>query len=191
MALDWLDAEQAVLVAAVDHAAAEGFDTHTWQLAWTLVTFLYRRGHWQDMLTTGTAAVAAARRAGDRTAEANAHPAIKITEPFHGAILDHRHGKQSADSLTIRVSGQVNADGPVTVNGYLRSLVYLRMPDQSEVAERREHQHRSAIHFGPGAGMGREWRFVVVVAGCFEVVNPAVPFGKLRGETARRQWGRW
>src|SRR5689334_9385505 len=50
-------------------------------------------------------------------AEAVARPAIKITEPFHGAILDHRHGKQSADLLTIRVSGQVNADGPVTVNG--------------------------------------------------------------------------
>src|SRR5262245_57243465 len=50
-------------------------------------------------------------------AEDNAQTAIKITAPFHGAILDHRHGKQSADSLTIRVSGQVNADGPVTVNG--------------------------------------------------------------------------
>jgi DNA-binding SARP family transcriptional activator len=72
-ALDWLDAEQAVLVAAVEQAATGHFDAHTWQLAWTLVTFLYRQGHWQDMLTTGTAAVAAARRAGDRTAEANAH----------------------------------------------------------------------------------------------------------------------
>jgi hypothetical protein len=42
---------------------------------------------------------------------------IKITEPFQGAILDHRHGKQLADSLTIRVSGEVHADGPVTING--------------------------------------------------------------------------
>ncbi|OLE28136.1 MAG: hypothetical protein AUG44_08270 [Actinobacteria bacterium 13_1_20CM_3_71_11] len=72
-ALNWLAAEQAVLVGAVEHAATGHFDAHTWQLAWTLVTFLYRRGHWQDMLTTGTAAVAAARREGDRTAEANAH----------------------------------------------------------------------------------------------------------------------
>ena len=43
--------------------------------------------------------------------------ALKIQSPFHGAILDHRHGKQTADSLTIRVSGEAKADGPVTVNG--------------------------------------------------------------------------
>ena len=41
-----------VLLAAVDHAAATGFDTHTWQLAWTLDDFLDRRGHWHDQAAT-------------------------------------------------------------------------------------------------------------------------------------------
>ena len=41
-----------MLLAAVDHAAATGFDTHTWQLAWTLTTFLDRRGHWHDRAAT-------------------------------------------------------------------------------------------------------------------------------------------
>jgi len=41
-----------VLLAAVEHAVATGFDTHTWQLAWTLETFLDRRGHWHDWAAT-------------------------------------------------------------------------------------------------------------------------------------------
>jgi len=37
-----------------------GFDTHTWQLAWTLTTFLYRRGRWHDWVVTLRAAIATA-----------------------------------------------------------------------------------------------------------------------------------
>src|SRR5262249_40220951 len=43
-ALGWFPVEHPVLLAAVDQAAAAGFDIHTWQLAWTLRTFLDRRG---------------------------------------------------------------------------------------------------------------------------------------------------
>ncbi len=43
-ALAWFTAEHPVLLAAVDHAAATSFDTHTGQLAWALWTFLDRRG---------------------------------------------------------------------------------------------------------------------------------------------------
>src|SRR5262249_9437903 len=39
-ALDWFTVEHPVLLAVVDQAAATGFDTHTWQLTWTLRTFL-------------------------------------------------------------------------------------------------------------------------------------------------------
>jgi hypothetical protein len=42
---------------------------------------------------------------------------VKIVEPFFGAVLNHRHGKQTADALTIRVSGQTVAGSRVTVNG--------------------------------------------------------------------------
>ena len=42
---------------------------------------------------------------------------VKILEPFHGAVLNHRHGKQMADSLTIRVTGEANLADKVTVNG--------------------------------------------------------------------------
>jgi tetratricopeptide (TPR) repeat protein len=72
-ALDWFTVERPVLLAAVDHAAATGFDTHTGQLTWTMWTFLDRRGHWHDWAATGHAAVAAAHRLADPTAQARAH----------------------------------------------------------------------------------------------------------------------
>jgi tetratricopeptide (TPR) repeat protein/DNA-binding SARP family transcriptional activator len=72
-AMAWFAVEHPVLVAAVDHATATGFDTHTWQLAWTLDDFLDRRGHWYDWAAAWRAAVAATRRLADPTAQARAH----------------------------------------------------------------------------------------------------------------------
>jgi DNA-binding SARP family transcriptional activator/tetratricopeptide (TPR) repeat protein len=72
-ALDWFTTERPVLLATVDHAAATGFDTHTWQLTWTIRTFLHRRGHWHDQAAAGRAAVAAAGLLVDSTARARAH----------------------------------------------------------------------------------------------------------------------
>jgi hypothetical protein len=72
-AMDWFTTEHPVLLAAVDHAAATGRDTHTWQLAWTIGTFLHCRGHWHDHAATGHTALAAAHRLADPTAQANAH----------------------------------------------------------------------------------------------------------------------
>ncbi|HZM84698.1 MAG TPA: DUF4062 domain-containing protein, partial [Candidatus Limnocylindrales bacterium] len=75
-ALDWFTVEHPVLLAAVNHAAATGFDTHTWQLAWTLTDFLYRRGQWHDWAATEQAAVAAAGRLADPPVQASAHNRI-------------------------------------------------------------------------------------------------------------------
>jgi DNA-binding SARP family transcriptional activator/tetratricopeptide (TPR) repeat protein len=72
-ALDWFTAEHAALMAAVHHAAAHGFDTHTWQLAATLEIFLDRRGHWHDLAGVGRAAVAAANRLTDPTGQPAAY----------------------------------------------------------------------------------------------------------------------
>jgi DNA-binding SARP family transcriptional activator/tetratricopeptide (TPR) repeat protein len=72
-ALAWLTAEQAVLFDAVEHAAAVGFDAHTWQLVWALATFLERRGLWHDWAAGERAAVAATRRLGESGMLARAH----------------------------------------------------------------------------------------------------------------------
>ncbi|MEU4338723.1 tetratricopeptide repeat protein [Micromonospora lupini] len=72
-ALAWFTVEYPVLLAAVAHAKRAGFDGHAWQLAWTLVDFLQRRGRWPDLAVAQRTALAGARRAGDRLGQANAH----------------------------------------------------------------------------------------------------------------------
>lgn len=42
---------------------------------------------------------------------------VKIREPFHGAVLNRRHGKQTDRGLEIAVRGDVATAGRVTVNG--------------------------------------------------------------------------
>jgi tetratricopeptide (TPR) repeat protein len=69
-ALAWFTTEHQVLLAAVERAAAEGFDTHAWQLSKALHTFLLRRGHWPDHMRAHRTALDAARRLGDRAGEA-------------------------------------------------------------------------------------------------------------------------
>jgi DNA-binding SARP family transcriptional activator/tetratricopeptide (TPR) repeat protein len=71
-ALAWFAAEHAVLLAALDHAASGRWDVHTWQLAWTMATYLYRQGHGHDLASTQHAAAVAARRLADHSAETRA-----------------------------------------------------------------------------------------------------------------------
>jgi len=100
-ALAWFSTERPVLLAAVDHAAATGFDTHTWQLTWTLSPFLNRRGHWHDQASIGRAAVAAACRLGDPTAQARAHRNLANADTRLGRFDDaHTHLGHALDLYT-------------------------------------------------------------------------------------------
>ncbi len=93
-ALDWFTAERAVLLAAVDRAATDGFATHAWQLPLTLATFLYRQGHWADYAATQRTAVAAATQLGDVAAQAVAHRqlgrACTLLREFAEARANHQ-----------------------------------------------------------------------------------------------------
>ena len=77
-ALAWFEAEHRVLLAAVNLAARTGFGTYAWQLAWTLATFLDRRGYWPDWVATERTALAAAYRADDRPGQAYAHRSLGL-----------------------------------------------------------------------------------------------------------------
>ncbi|WP_221326828.1 BTAD domain-containing putative transcriptional regulator [Actinoplanes sp. L3-i22] len=72
-ALTWFAAEHRTLLAAVHLAVATHLDDRVWRLAWTMVTFLNRTGHWHDLTTVGFTALAAGRRLGDQFAQAQAH----------------------------------------------------------------------------------------------------------------------
>ena len=72
-AMAWFDAEVAVLLALIAYAEANDFDSHAWQIPWTLSPFFNRRGRWQDYIATQQTALAAASRLGDTLALAHAH----------------------------------------------------------------------------------------------------------------------
>jgi len=98
-AMAWFAAEDAVLLAAVQYAAGAGWDGHAWQLAWTLVHHLDRRTHWHDWAATQRAALGAARRLDDPTAQAVAHRFLALAEIQLGRFDDARANLRQALDL--------------------------------------------------------------------------------------------
>lgn len=75
-ALAWLRTERYVLLAVCEQAAASGFDSHVWQLAWAMSTFQDRQGLWHDWVWTQRLALDAAERLEDESEIARAHRAL-------------------------------------------------------------------------------------------------------------------
>ncbi|GHI10221.1 hypothetical protein AQI88_39500 [Streptomyces cellostaticus] len=75
--LAWFSAEHPVVLAVVEQSPA-GFETHTWQLATVVATFLKRQGRWPALAAAHTAALSAALRRNDRTGQANAHRGLAL-----------------------------------------------------------------------------------------------------------------
>lgn len=70
-ALTWFRQEHSVLLGCVRLSREMTFRSHTWQLAWTMVTFFDRYCHWHDLAATQHVALAAAQEAGDRYGQAH------------------------------------------------------------------------------------------------------------------------
>jgi DNA-binding SARP family transcriptional activator len=69
----WFEAECPVLLALIGFAESQGFDEHAWLIPWATTVFLNRSGRHQDWVQSQRTAVAAARRLGDRNAQAHTH----------------------------------------------------------------------------------------------------------------------
>ena len=81
-ALAWFEAERPALLAAVRKAATMGFDTHAWQIPWSLASFLQFRGYWREMADTQRTALAAAERLGDLEGQARSHRCLGLARFF-------------------------------------------------------------------------------------------------------------
>ncbi|MCP2169734.1 AfsR/SARP family transcriptional regulator [Goodfellowiella coeruleoviolacea] len=96
-ALRWFEANRAALLAAVRAAAEHDLLPVAWQLPWVLLSFYYRRSHWDDWLTTHRVALDAARALGDRRAEGitwrNLGVAHSDLRQFDTAIDCHRRAE--------------------------------------------------------------------------------------------------
>ena len=72
----------------------------------------------REFLQVAAVTAAASALGGPRLAPAaDKAPAIRIDEPFHGAVLNRRHGQAVDGGLKITVRGTAPAGAPVTVNG--------------------------------------------------------------------------
>ncbi len=78
-AVAWFTAERTALQALARRAAAEGFDTHVWQLAWAVQDFLDRWGHWDDLVANQLLATEAAGRLGHHAIQGHAHVSASTT----------------------------------------------------------------------------------------------------------------
>ncbi|QIQ01339.1 AfsR/SARP family transcriptional regulator [Streptomyces liangshanensis] len=91
-AMAWFAREHPALVTAVNEAARHGHDVHAWQLAWSLSTFLTRRGQWSDVARVHTTALTAAARLGDTAARAESLRALaweRIEAGDHDSAQEH------------------------------------------------------------------------------------------------------
>jgi tetratricopeptide (TPR) repeat protein len=118
-AMAWFTAEHSSLLAAVDHASTTGFDTHTWQLAWTLAIALGRRGHWHDLAATLQAAVAAARRLADPVVEAGANRLLARAYVRLGRFDDAHNHLRDALQLYQQANDRVGQAHTHRAIGYL------------------------------------------------------------------------
>jgi tetratricopeptide (TPR) repeat protein len=115
----WLTAEYPVLLAALRRAADAGYDTHTWQLAWALFTFLDRRGHWHDLIAAWQKALNAAHRLGDPAVQAYAHRLLADADTMIGRHADAHTHLQCALDLYNQVGDRVGQAGTHRVLAYL------------------------------------------------------------------------
>jgi tetratricopeptide (TPR) repeat protein len=160
-ALAWFTAEHPVLLAAVD-CAADRFDTHTWQLAWTLWAFLNRRGHWHDQANTNHAAVAAAGRLADPTAHARAHRALADAYAMLDRFDDaHTHLSHALDLAT-------RANDPAGQAQIRYSMAYL-WGRQERPAQALEHA-RHALDLFQAAGHRAGQAYVLNAVGWYHAM---------------------
>jgi len=71
----------------------------------------------RDFMKTTAAGAAGIILSKSEILSAQASGSIRIEEPFHGAVLNRRHGELVYGGLKIKVSGQVPLNGRVIVNG--------------------------------------------------------------------------
>jgi DNA-binding SARP family transcriptional activator/tetratricopeptide (TPR) repeat protein len=85
-AREWLDAERATLVAAAAPTAAHDWPGHATRLAATLASYLHFGGHFAEAVTIFGHALGAARRTGDRAAEATALNDLGVVDWRQGRL---------------------------------------------------------------------------------------------------------
>jgi DNA-binding SARP family transcriptional activator/tetratricopeptide (TPR) repeat protein len=114
-AREWLDAERATLVAVTAHTAAHGWPGHATRLAGTLSRYLRNGGHLAEARAIFSNSLVAARRTGDRAAEATALNQIgNIDAQQHRLQLAAEHHERAL--VLFRAAGDRTGEAQVLRN---------------------------------------------------------------------------
>jgi len=135
-ALAWFSADRPVLLAAVEQALAAGFDHHTWQLSRCLVNYLNAAGRWDDIAASQQAAMTAATRLADRTAQAAAHRSLAGVHMRLGQLGDAQSHLQQALELSA-------ADGDHTGEAHSQHYLAMLADNQDRPADALRHAYRA------------------------------------------------
>ncbi|MGW5442509.1 AfsR/SARP family transcriptional regulator [Streptomyces asiaticus] len=130
-ALLWFIVTYPALMAALQEAAEAGFETHAWQLAWSLTEFLDQRGHWHDQRTVHRIALGSAHRIRDLTGQAHSCYALGLADLRMGRY-DRARGHLVRALNLHRETG--NAVGQALAHGALN------------LASEREGRHDEGLH---------------------------------------------
>jgi len=138
-AMAWLAGERPVLLAAVDLAEAEDLDGHAWLLAWALMTYLHRSGHWDALVSTQRAGLRAAERLGDRWMRATVHRGLA-----RAYIQVRRAGAVAHLRRALRLYREVHdADGQARAHLNLAWICEGYDRDRAAL----DHAHRAVVLF--------------------------------------------
>jgi tetratricopeptide (TPR) repeat protein len=155
----WLDAQLASLVAVAVHTAGHGWPGHTTRLADTLFRYLDTGGHYPEAITIHTRAVQAARRAGDRNAEATALSNLGVVDWRLGRYQQAAGRLQQALALyrdTGDQAGQAGALGRFGIveyqigryqqaTGYLQQALALHRDTGDQAGQARQLNHLALV----------------------------------------------
>jgi tetratricopeptide (TPR) repeat protein/transcriptional regulator with XRE-family HTH domain len=148
-ARQWLDGERATLAAVAAHTAAHGWPGHATRLAATVSTYLRNGGHIPEALTIFGHALSAARRTGDRIAEAATLNDIGLAHRQLSRF--HQAGDQLRQALTLfRQAGDLGGQARVLTN---IGLVDTELDRYQQAARR--YQQALALHQDTGDRFGQ------------------------------------
>jgi len=146
----WFAAEYLVLLATIQLAADTGHPTHAWQLAYAMVPFFERQGHWHDFAATHETALTAARQHQDRRGQAQAHLGVGRARARQRRLTEARTQLQDALGLFVEfgdLAGQSDAHYYLGMTfhseeNYDQALHYLQ--EASDLAVRGEYREGQA-----------------------------------------------
>ncbi|WP_067683898.1 ATP-binding protein [Nocardia miyunensis] len=177
-AVRWYTLERANLVGAVRAAADSAMDHLAWRLHVVLRSIYMRENSFDDWLITGHVALAAARRAGDRSGEAEVLESLGIAYTQSGSLAEGAENHRAALAIRREIGDRFGE--AMSLNGL--GLLAFREHDLTTALELLEHS-RVVLH-DVGESMWETLATVNIAEACLRLDRPREAEALLRPSLA-------